>query len=637
MKSSEQEFVNLLRTAVTTYLRAVDEWEATYNRYYRLPGHAHVVSPDMASEQRELEERRRLLQSLLPRTAQLCRKYGLANPFPGLLRSSFGQYAPQQRIESAISRNERNAVTTCLEQLTDACGGGPTAKSRDAAFHMGPSSPPAAGFRRGRMFLTVAVCALAAMLVAARLPFTRGLPSATPNLDQQPYGKRSGDDLRTSWEAERKRESARFSNADLQRMVERLFVEDDPGRANFHGLLYAGARPLPFLLQALDDPRTSTTVFSKTAFDPIAMSPFSRICQLLDNLMPPEAVQSLSQYAGHPDPMFRREAASLLAGIGTAQCLDPVKRALEDQDHQVRVFTLIGLKRGLGLQRRDEIFLSGVFPLLIPMLKAGTYDTVSPASVMMAASPVQAVPILESPAYFSVRNPQLPEVLAALNHEDVKVPREILLPLLAQLEPRAAAPSGEGAYAAALALYANNPDDRAADRFRTLLQSPSDIIASTAARGLETLFGIHAHDAVWDAYNKRGFSAMTRPQQFYFAVELYRDEVDNGGHNQYFYNSDSDLYPVAIEGLRTIGATAKAAILADAGHAFAPGLPAPTETVRRQQMEAFGALQGRIFETADQRFYNSEKEPGNRLDVLLTLYALNHHDDFAGSNSAHAR
>ena len=46
---SDQGFVDSLRAAVAAYLQAVDRWEATYNRYYRLPGHAHVVSYDMES------------------------------------------------------------------------------------------------------------------------------------------------------------------------------------------------------------------------------------------------------------------------------------------------------------------------------------------------------------------------------------------------------------------------------------------------------------------------------------------------------------------------------------------------------------------------------------------------------------
>jgi hypothetical protein len=634
---SDQDFVDILRAAVAAYLQAVDEWEATYNRYYRLPGHAHVVSSDMESEQREFEAQRLALSSLLPRAGQLCLKHGLANPFPRLLRSSLGQYAPQQRVESAVSRNERNSVTTCLEQLTDACRGcPPSARPVPSAREVRPSEAPVARRTRGWVILTVTVGAFAAMTVGVNW-LSRRLPAAR-NLDQQPYGKRSGDDLRASWEAERKKESARFTDADLQRMVDQLFVEDDPGRANFHGLLYAGARPLPFLLKALDDPRMSTIVFDKKGFDPIEMSPFGRICSLLDDLAPAEAAKSLAQYLEHPDPMFRREAASLLARIGCADCLEPVKRALADKDHELREFALMGLMGGLERQQRDEKFISGVFPVLVPLLRAGTYSTVSPAGVMMAADPVKAAPILESPRYFAVRNPQLREVLAALDHKDVKVPREILLPLLAKLEPLATKESrGELTYAAALVLYANNPDDRAESRFWTLVHSPSSTIASTAARGLEVQAGISPHDAVWDAYNKRSFVAMTEPQQFYFAVEIYRDEVNNGGHNQYFYNDDSDLYRIAIEGLRSMDAPSKAAILSDAASAFAPGQPPPTEAERRNQMEQFGPTQSGIFERADKRFYSSENEPGERLDVLLTLYALKHRSDFAYTHPSNPR
>lgn len=636
MEQSDQEFAGILRASVAAYLQAVDQWEATYNRYYRLPGQAHVTSSDMEFEQREFEAQHRILSSLLPRATQLCLKHGLANPFPGLLRSSLGQYAPQHRVESAISRNERNSVATCLEQLSNACQGlGSPARPDASAPEIRGSKPPAFRFTRGRAILTVAVGAIAAVAVGVRWPSSGVRLPVARNVDQQPYGKRSGYDLRTSWEAERKKESARFTDADLQRMVDRLFVADDPGRANFHGLLYAGARPLPFLLKALDDPRTPAVVFDKTGFDPIEMSPFGRICSLLGDLAPIEAAKPLVRYLDHPNPMFRCEAASLLARLGCAECLDPIKKALADKEHHVRESALIGLGPGLTPRQRDVRFLSGVFPALVPLLSAGSYSVVTPAAAMMAVDPARAAPILESPRYFAARNPQLTEVLAALDHKDVKVPLKILLPLLAQLEPLATKESREErTYAAALVLYANNPDDSAESRFWTLVHSSSSTIASTAARGLEIIAGINPHDAVWSAYDQRGFAAMTKPQQFYFAVEIYRDEVDNGGHNQYFYNDDSDLYGIAMEGLSAMGAQSKTAILSDAASAFALGQPPPTEAERRSRMEDFGPLQSRIFERADQRFYKSESEPGGSLDVLLALYALNHRSDFANALSS---
>ena len=134
-------------------------------------------------------------------------------------------------------------------------------------------------FNRGWVIVALVICAIAA---AVALKWIRGGVRSfdARNNDQQPYGKRSGADLHNSWEAERRRESARYSDADLQRMVEQLFVQYDPERANFHALLYAGARPLPFLMKARDDPRTATTVFSGPGVNSLDTSPFERICSL---------------------------------------------------------------------------------------------------------------------------------------------------------------------------------------------------------------------------------------------------------------------------------------------------------------------------------------------------------------------
>jgi len=633
LDQSDQEFVDILRTAVAGYLEAVDAWEAAYNRFYRLPGQPYVVGSDMAAEQLELDKRRGILRELAPRAGQLCLKHGLANPFPGLLRSSLGQYAPQQRVESGIGRNERTAVMACLEQLTDAIRRHVPAHApgiREVEAPVSDAREPR--FSAGRVIVGAIACAVAVTMAVELWPRGASPFPAQRNTLQGPFGTISGNDQHAAWEAERKRESAKFTDADLERMVAQLFVREDRDRVNFHGLLYAGARPLPFLLRALDDPRTWNTVFEQNGFDPVEISPFSRICSLLTDLAPAGAVKPLARYLDHPDPVFRGTAAVLAARIGTVESLELVKKSLADPDRRVREMALIGVKKGLDHENRDEQLAAGVFAAVTPLLDVGSSYTESPASVLMTADPVRAVPILESPKYFASWNPQLREVLEALNRKDVKVPREILLPLMAELEPLATAESpGEWKYAAALRLYANNPDDRAEGRFRDLLQSPSSTIASTAAEGLEVLAGIDARDAVWDAYNVRGFAAMTKPQQLYFAVMVYVDEVNNGGHHQYFYNDESDLFDAAIEGLRALGAPGKAAILVEAGRAFAPGRPAPHESPRRKQMADFGGREDRIFEAADAKFFQSEKEPGERLDVLMTLYASKYRGDFVSA------
>jgi hypothetical protein len=51
-------------------------------------------------------------------------------------------------------------------------------------------------------------------------------------------------------------------------------------------------------------------------------------------------------------------------------------------------------------------------------------------------------------------------------------------------------------------------------------------------------------------------------------------------------------------------------------------------------MEGFDPVQDGIFKTADQRFYQLEDVPRERLDTLMTLYALKHRSDFASALSS---
>lgn len=115
--NSDQEFVGLLRDAVERYFGAVDDWESGYSRYYRMPGGANL-SGDLAAERHRFEDRRRELSVLLPRARSLCFKYDQADVFTGLLHVSLGQFAPQERVDSAISRGERGGVMSCLIELS---------------------------------------------------------------------------------------------------------------------------------------------------------------------------------------------------------------------------------------------------------------------------------------------------------------------------------------------------------------------------------------------------------------------------------------------------------------------------------------------------------------------------------------
>jgi len=101
----------------------VDVWEAANRKYYRLAGPSCKISGDLEEPQRVYLASRKRLAELAPRACGLCFKHGLKDPWTGLIRTSPGQYAPQDRDEPAISRVERQQVSECPILLSEACAG----------------------------------------------------------------------------------------------------------------------------------------------------------------------------------------------------------------------------------------------------------------------------------------------------------------------------------------------------------------------------------------------------------------------------------------------------------------------------------------------------------------------------------
>jgi hypothetical protein len=117
---SEVEFIAALRQAAEQFFRAVDEWETAYRKYYRLADPSGKPSSDLAGQQRNYDAARARLAAMLPRSRGLCFKYGIRDPWTGLLHSALGQFAPQDRYRSAISRTERALAYETLILLAEA-------------------------------------------------------------------------------------------------------------------------------------------------------------------------------------------------------------------------------------------------------------------------------------------------------------------------------------------------------------------------------------------------------------------------------------------------------------------------------------------------------------------------------------
>lgn len=99
---------------------------------------------------------------------------------------------------------------------------------------------------------------------------------------------------------------------------------------------------------------------------------------------------------------------------------------------------------------------------------------------------------------------------------------------------------------------------------------------------------------------------LTEPQKnFYFNQNLER-EINNGGFNQYFYNSSGDFAHETLASLRTIGADKTADILQQAIDQFPNSIVPKDRTERQNILEQIEDKADEMWEQLDQKFYNYE-------------------------------
>jgi hypothetical protein len=136
-------------------------------------------------------------------------------------------------------------------------------------------------------------------------------------------------------------------------------------------------------------------------------------------------------------------------------------------------------------------------------------------------------------------------------------------------------------------------------------------------------------DPVWWSGNMSGsvedyercLGPFSREQRLMSAVLSYQSEVENGGHDQFFFNSTGIVYPDAVAGLRELNLTEGAEILTEVGRRMG-GAPARDWNERQRQLDKVHPK----FDDLDTRFYDLEKQVD--LDSIVSDYMRSHANAF---------
>lgn len=98
-----------------------------------------------------------------------------------------------------------------------------------------------------------------------------------------------------------------------------------------------------------------------------------------------------------------------------------------------------------------------------------------------------------------------------------------------------------------------------------------------------------------------------------YAVNTLVFDVNNGGFDQYFYNSYSDCAATALEALERLGAATTARLLRDAMEAFGPDGPPADRAERQERLEEIRDGAEARWTKLEDRFY---EYPDDVLEML---------------------
>jgi hypothetical protein len=124
--------------------------------------------------------------------------------------------------------------------------------------------------------------------------------------------------------------------------------------------------------------------------------------------------------------------------------------------------------------------------------------------------------------------------------------------------------------------------------------------------------------------DRLGFEALTPAEQVFFLVWWLEAEVNNGGFEQYFWNSAGDRAAATTEALDAIGAPLTADTLRQAMSRFPGGSPPTDQTTRQDVLADLQDELGDVFSTEDTAFFEYQED----LSSLLGDYVRRHREDF---------
>jgi hypothetical protein len=123
------------------------------------------------------------------------------------------------------------------------------------------------------------------------------------------------------------------------------------------------------------------------------------------------------------------------------------------------------------------------------------------------------------------------------------------------------------------------------------------------------------------------YHELSAPERVFRAIWELEGEVNNGGIDQYFFNSSGSLVPDVVDALKTIGAYRMAGILEEAIGLMPANVSWRDSDMRREMLIALPETRQDALDTLTRKFYDYPDD----LTALLYAYVCDHRAEVGGA------
>ncbi|MGB0869634.1 MAG: DMP19 family protein [Flavobacteriales bacterium] len=149
---------------------------------------------------------------------------------------------------------------------------------------------------------------------------------------------------------------------------------------------------------------------------------------------------------------------------------------------------------------------------------------------------------------------------------------------------------------------------------------------------LQTIFeNIETNFEDGEQYTKEKISKLTKGQQAIFSIWMLQTEVNNGGFNQFYYNSSGQFSEMAKDGLEYVGAEKFSQLVDKANKAYSV-IKDELESKNDGTIESFSkSYEDNPLNDFDDKFYKLEES--ENLDSLQIVFIKENKEEFIKERS----